>query len=58
MKHFIGITLKDLIWKGVVTLNFKVEKLVKTMTNKKTRPWLKKVADKSIEKLVKEHVKK
>ena len=58
MKDFIGITLKDFIWKGVVALNLKVEGLVKTMTNKDTRPWLKKVADKSIEKLVRDHMRK
>jgi hypothetical protein len=58
MRHFIGVTLKDLIWKGVLALNLKVESLVKTIINKDTRPWLRKAADKSIELLVKEYTSK
>ena len=58
MKHFIGVTLKDYLWKKVLTLNARIEGLAKAMIDDNNDDWLKKSADESIEILIKEHAAK
>ena len=58
MKEFIGIHLKDFAWKKVLILHSKVESLVKKMYDEKSAEWLKEAAGKTLENLIKRHLKK